>query len=213
MTSTSASPDRSPDVDGGGLYALKSVTAIVLSRPVRWAVSAGVSADRITWIGTGLAALSAVAVLLGATVSATVWLAVLPLVLARLLCAVADGQIARQSRTVHPSGAVLGEMTDRAGDVALAAALLPVAPGGAVIAMVAMLAADSVSAIGWAVTGRRHFAGAGGKPDRNILVGVGLIVAVWHPPAAGITVWLLAGVSVVGLVWRWAHLARDVSDR
>ncbi|CAN5243028.1 hypothetical protein BH23ACT9_BH23ACT9_10290 [soil metagenome] len=191
---------------GGGLYRLKHRTAQRLDGVVGAAVTRGTDPDRLTQAGFAVAVMAAAAVLAGGLVDPRWWLVLGPLVTARLLCAVADGAVARRSGRTTTRGAVLGEVTDRLGDVLLAAVTAVVAPLPAALAVVGLLLADDLVPIGWAVTGQRSFPGIGGKPDRNVLVAAGLGAAVLTPPLAAATVWALCGLVWVGAAARLRHL-------
>lgn len=194
----------------GGLYGLKARTARHLTRIVDALVGRGVPADVITWAGFAVAAGAATAVVAGALVRPVWWLAVGPLVALRLLAAVADGEVARRAGTTRPAGALLGEVTDRAGDLLLAGGLAVVAPLAAALAAVGLLLADDVAALGWAITGRRAFPGIGGKPDRGATTAVGLALAVVWPPAAAATAWALCALVWLGAAFRLAALRKAV---
>lgn len=192
-----------------GLYAARAATAAHLSATVSTLAARGVPASAVTWASFAAAAAAAAAVVAGAVWAPAWWLLVGPAVAVRLLAAVADGELARRTGTCTPAGAALGELLDRAGDVLMLGALVPVQPVAAAVAVVGALAADSVAAVAWAVMGRRSFPGVGGKPDRGAALAFGLAVAVAWPPGATTTAIALAAVTWTCTVQRADALRRE----
>ncbi|MDQ6747550.1 MAG: hypothetical protein M3010_05520, partial [Candidatus Dormibacteraeota bacterium] len=82
-----ALPRRISALSGGGLYALKPAFTRRLRRLEDWLVARGVGADLVTAAGVGCAAVAGTALATGALLHRPLlWLAVPPLMLARLAC-------------------------------------------------------------------------------------------------------------------------------
>ena len=111
-----------------------------------------------------------------------------------------DGSLARSTGRATPRGAVINELVDRLGDILLicTAAIVTSAPLAALLAVM-VLGSELVAAIGWAITGRRGFAGPMGKPDRAAVVAVGAVAAIVWSEALTAAFALVAVGSAIGL--------------
>ena len=120
-----------------------------------------------------------------------------------------DGSLARSSGRSSTMGAVLNELVDRAGDLAIIGAAFVVAPPpiGALVA-VTVLTTELIAAVGWATTGRRDFPGPMGKPDRAAVVAIGAVVAIVWPPALPYAFVVIAIGAGIGAAMRLRSLLR-----
>jgi CDP-diacylglycerol--glycerol-3-phosphate 3-phosphatidyltransferase len=184
------------------LYRVKPGFVAMLD-PVRdRLVGAGVRADAVTLWAIPVQVAMATTIAVGALHSG-VWIAVAPLAFVLLAVNALDGSLARASGTSTVRGAVLNELVDRFGDLALVGAVFVVAPMWiAVAALAAVAGGELVAAIGWAVTGERTFAGPMGKPDRVVTIAVGATFAVVWGPAIVIAAAAIAVGSAVGVIVR-----------
>lgn len=172
-------------------------------------VSRKVSADALT-----LAAVS-VSVGAGALIAAggiwhvpLLWLAVPPLVLARLALNALDGSVARRTGTDRPIGAALNEIGDRLADAAtIGATAFVVEPALAAGATAAAFLASSTGVISFALTGRRDCGGPMGKADRGAVLALGCVIAGLTRSARPLT-FAVAVVGVGSLVTVAARLRR-----
>lgn len=182
------------------LYALKPWFVRRLGRTVALADRRGVTPDQVTALGAGLGVATGAAVAAG-TVWPLAWVAVAPLAIARLAANAVDGQLARGTGAATRRGAVANELADRVGDLAALAPLALVAPLATAVLLVALLLAEWASALHWAVHHERRYAGPFGKPDRMVVLALGLAVAVvWPVAAVGTAVVLAVGVAVASVV-------------
>ncbi len=120
-----------------------------------------------------------------------------------------DGSLARSSGRTSHTGAVLNELVDRLGDLALIVAAFAIAPlpiAGTLA--VGVLATELVAAIGWATTSNRHFAGPMGKPDRAAIVAVGALATIAWPAALTVSFAVIAVGCVAGIVVRTRAVLR-----
>src|SRR5688572_28146800 len=99
----------------GGLYGLKPTFVRRLRGLEDRAVARGVSPNSLTVAAVGIGAVTGIALLAGNHVP-VLWLAVPPLVLARMACNAVDGSLARRTGTSSARGAVLNELGDRSAD-------------------------------------------------------------------------------------------------
>lgn len=183
------------------LYVLKPWFVGHLGRVVDAAVARGTSPDRVTAVGALLGAGTGVAVAAG-TVWPLAWLAVPPLAVARLAANAIDGQLARTAGTATARGAVGNELADRVGDLAALAPLALVAPLATAVLLVGVLAAEWIAAVDWAVHGTRRHVGPFGKPDRMVVLSLGLVAALAWPVAATVTATVLAAGAWVAAAVR-----------
>jgi CDP-diacylglycerol--glycerol-3-phosphate 3-phosphatidyltransferase len=166
----SALPRRLSALSGGGLYALKPAFTRRLRRAEDLLVARHVSADAVTAAGAGCAALAGGALAAGAVLHLPLlWLAVPPLLLARLACNALDGAVARRTGTARPLGTLLNELGDRGAD---AAVIIGAGfAGGFTLALAAVAASFLSSLVGvmsLALTGERDSGGPAGKSERAV---------------------------------------------
>lgn len=182
------------------LYALKPWFVRRLGRTATRAARAGVTPDQVTAVGVVLALATGLAVASGTRWPAA-WLLVAPLAVARLAANAVDGQLARDTGAATRRGAVANELADRVGDLVVLAPLALVAPIATAVLLVVLLLAEWAAALHWAVHHERRYAGPFGKPDRMVVLGAGLALAVVWPVAAPVTAVVLAsGVAVAAAV-------------
>jgi CDP-diacylglycerol--glycerol-3-phosphate 3-phosphatidyltransferase len=179
-----------------GLYAFKPWYADRLAALRRALVLLRVPPNAVTAAsaGCGAGAGVALALLRPGPVAA---LAVGALLAARLACANLDGGVARQSGRVTRSGAVLGEVGDRAAELAALAGALAWAPAWLVaVAALAASAPSWVSLAGAAAGGPRLQGGPVGKTERCLLLAV-MALTGWVVP---LLVLLAVGSALTALV-------------
>jgi CDP-diacylglycerol---glycerol-3-phosphate 3-phosphatidyltransferase len=194
-----------PGVSGvRGLYALKPWYArrlgIILDRATR----ASVSPDVFTGVGVA-GAVGAAACLFEAAHHRFVGVAVLPLLAVRLAGANLDGALARARGVSRPWGAVLNELGDRASDVVLFVACVPIV--GAALAGWSALAASLptfASLCLWGTGMARINGGPVGKTERCLAFSLaGIAIAAGASPSVAVTVacWVaaLGGVLTAGV--------------
>jgi len=182
MTSTplhTHAPEPAPAIAGSGLYRLKPWYAARLAPVLAALDRAHVSPDALSVAGVLAAGLGGLA------------LAVLPtgplgaaLVLAagavRLACANLDGNLARRRGVSRRFGAVVNELGDRFGDLALLAGLTVHLSGALGFGMLLAATAPSWVAIAVAAAGgRRRNGGPVGKTERVALCVVAALTGWW----------------------------------
>ena len=193
------------------LYRAKSLFVATLAPFERVAIRRQVSPNTLTAHGLALGIAAAAAVAIG-SVWPMVWIAVLPLNVARLALNALDGSVARITGVETDRGAVANELSDRLADVLLMCAAFVVAPWWvAAAALASVQFAEYVPVLGWAVHGIRRFDGPMGKPDRALLVSVGCLVGVWLPAAAAVSYGVVGLGSLVTAWMRTRGLLREIS--
>ena len=186
-----------------GLYSLKSWYAGLLA-PIRKRLAAArVSPNAITAAGIafGAGAGAAIALLRPGPVAG---LTVAVLLAARLACANLDGGVAREVNRSTPFGSVLGELGDRAAELAALAGCLAIAPAWLVLAAALAATLPSWVALAGAAAGLTRIQGGPvGKTERCLLLallaGTGLVTAFLAILAIG---------SALTALVRLARLAR-----
>lgn len=184
------------------LYSLKPAFARSLSRIEQYFLTKGISADQVTlWaLPVGIAA----GVALAAASWSHWWLIAVPiLTLIRMALNALDGSMARHTGTEHATGAIANEVVDRVGDSCLlAGAYLLVDHRLVTVALLASLASEYVSVLGWAVHGSRKFIGMG-KPDRAAVVSAGALVAIFWAPALSVSIAIVGFGAIVANILRY----------
>ena len=192
------------------LYRAKNVFVAGLAPLERAAIRRHVSPDALTGMGLALAFCASAAIVAGA-VWPLVWVAVLPINIARLAMNALDGSVARSVGVETDRGAVANELSDRLADLLLMAPAFIVAPFWvATVAMVSVLFAEYLPMLGWAVHGIRRFVGPMGKPDRVLVVSLGCLVGIWISGAVGVSYGVVAAGSLVTVWVRVRVLMRDL---
>lgn len=185
------------------LYAIKPRFQRVLGRLANGCVARGVSADLLTAIGVGAAAVAG-GLIAAAGAPPRAWLLAVPaLLFVRIACNALDGLVARGARTARPWGLVLNEVGDRVADLlcfgglVLSGALPSLA---ATLLLPLLLLVSYVGVLGQAAGGARCHAGPLGKADRMALLGAYCLAAPfvsWAAPLLGWT--LVAGLTLTAL--------------
>jgi phosphatidylglycerophosphate synthase len=180
-----------------GLYSIKPWFVRRLRRAEDALVSRRVSPNSLTGAAVlvSLAAGGAIAAggLLGEPL---MWLAVPPLVLARLALNALDGSVARRTRSATPLGSALNEIGDRMSDAAtVGATAFAVRPALALGAVASCLLASHTGVIAQALDGRREYAGPIGKADRAALLALGAAAGAFVGSAMPFTVVLYVVVA------------------
>ena len=197
------------------LYAIKPAFVAALNPLRDRLVAAGVNPDHVTLAAVPVE-VAVAAALIGGTTYAAVWLLVPPLALVWMGLNALDGSLARTTNTSTAHGAVLNEFVDRGGDLLVLGAGFLIAPVAiAATALAAVAASEIAAAVGWAVTGERHFSGPMGKPDRAAILAVGATVAVLWTPALTLAYLAIALGAGAGVLIRSRHvlLAAHRADR
>ena len=181
------------------VYQLKPAFQRRLRPCVAWLVRRGVTANQVT-----LAALILCLAYGGlmAALPADPWpLVVLPVVLlVRMALNAMDGMLAREFAQTSRMGAMLNELGDVVGDVALylPLALVPGFPAALVVIFVMLAALTEMAGVmPQALGGARSYRGPMGKSDRALAVGiVALVTGLGLAPG----LWLdLVMIAVIGL--------------
>ena len=199
-------PTTTARAAGPSLYRVKRHFVAALEPVQRWLARHGVAPNTVS-----LAAVPVIFAASGAIVAGTrapgIWLLVPPLCLMWMAINAVDGALARSTRRASLRGAALNEAIDRLGDVVIIAASIAVAPLWLVaITGAAVLSAEMVSLIAWAVCGDRTLVGPMGKPDRALVVATAAIGAVLWPAAWTVGFALIAAGAAVAVFVRFRHL-------
>ncbi len=180
------------------LYAVKPRFQSLLRRLAARLVAAGVSANALTAIGLGAAALAG-GIIAGVGAQPQGWLLIVPpLLFARIACNALDGMVARGTATARPWGGVINEVGDRAADLLCFGGLvlsgaLPAFVAAALLPLVLLV--SYLGIVGQTLGGGRCYAGPLGKADRMLLLGAYCCLAPFVSWAAPVVGWTL----VVGL--------------
>jgi CDP-diacylglycerol--glycerol-3-phosphate 3-phosphatidyltransferase len=158
-----------------GLYSIKPWFVRRLGRVEDALVAYRVSPDTLTGVAVLVSVAAGVAIAAGGLLGEPlIWLAVPPLVLARLALNALDGSVARRTRRSTPFGSALNEIGDRMSDAAtVGATAFVVRPSLALGAVASCFLASHTGVIAQAVGGRREYAGPMGKADRAGLLALG----------------------------------------
>ena len=177
------------------LYDIKPKFVVALDGITSSLARRGVNPNAVTLLAIPVAVATGASLALGA-VWAPAWFVVAPLCLFLMGINAVDGSLARATGQETRRGAVLNELVDRFGDVAiLGSAFALVAPELAAVAIISVLAGEIVGLIGWGALRARALVGVMGKPDRALLVGVGATTAVFFGEGTFV---LVFGVIAVG---------------
>ncbi len=180
------------------LYAVKPRFQSLLRRLADRLVAGGVSADALTAVGLGAAALAG-GIIAAAGAQSQGWLLIVPpLLFARIACNALDGMVARGTATARPWGGVINEVGDRAADLLCFGGLvlsgaLPAFVAAALLPLVLLV--SYLGIVGQTLGGGRCYAGPLGKADRMLLLGAYCCLAPFVSWAAPVVGWTL----VVGL--------------
>ena len=138
-------------------------------------VARRVSPDTLTYTAVGVSVAAGGFIAAGGLLDRPLlWLAVAPLVLARLALNALDGSVARRTRSTRPFGAALNEIGDCVSDAATVGATAFVAgPALALGTLASCYLASSMGVLSLALTGRRDSGGPAGKADRAALLALG----------------------------------------
>ncbi len=192
-----------------GLYAIKPAFVLALEPVTRHLAARGISPTTVTVAAVPVELAAIASILLGRSTPALLVL-VPVLVVAWMALNAIDGSLARSTGATTPRGAALNELVDRFGDLLLIGAAFVIAPPSvAAVVAVGILGSELVSAIEWAITGRRVFAGPMGKPDRAATLGAGAVLALLWQPALVVAFATIGAGSAVAVVVRVRHLLRS----
>jgi phosphatidylglycerophosphate synthase len=201
-------PNRPPSP---GLYAIKPAFVRSLEPVTRHLAARGISPTTVTVVAVPVELAAVAAILFGHSTPALLIL-VPVLVVAWMALNAIDGSLARSTGAATPRGAALNELVDRFGDLLLIGAAFIIAPPSvAGIVAVGILGSELASAIEWAITGRRVFAGPMGKPDRAATIGAGAVLALLWQPGLVVAFATIAAGSAVAMVVRVRHLVRSTA--
>lgn len=169
--------DMSPkSIDSGvTLYALKPRLVIALESLIGSLARRRVPPNAVTIAAIPVVVLTATCLAAGASIPG-LWLAVPVLSALWMTLNAVDGALARREGTETRAGALLNELVDRLGDVAVLGSGLLVT-NRAAYALIAVLCSELVALIGWGVLGERVLLGVMGKPDRAAVLSVGAFAA------------------------------------
>jgi CDP-diacylglycerol---glycerol-3-phosphate 3-phosphatidyltransferase len=193
-----------------GLYALKPWYARRLAMVLDRATRASVSPDVFTGVGVA-GAVGAAVCLVAAEHHRFFGVAVLPLLAVRLAGANLDGALARARGVARPWGAVLNELGDRASDVVLFVACIPIV--GAALAGWSALAASLPTFASLCLLGAgaaRINGGPVGKTERCLafsLAGIAIAAGATASDAVAVACWAtaLGGLLTAGARLRTGH--------
>ena len=191
------------------LYAIKPRFVARLDAVVVSCASRGVGPNTVTLAAVPIAIAAALALVAG-TRWPTVWVAIAPLMLVLMSVNAVDGALARRTGRSTPRGAVINELVDRFGDLAVLIPGFVLAPAWTVTAaVVATLLAETVALVSWGAIGRRGLVGVMGKPDRALTIAAGALAAVALGPAPFFYAYLTIAVgSSIATVQRTAWVVR-----
>jgi len=198
-----------------GLYAIKPWFVARLGRVEDALVRRRVRPNVITATAIIVSIAAGAAIALGGMLEQPLWwLAVPPLVLARLALNALDGSVARRTGRARPFGAALNELGDRACDAALLGATATVA--GPALALGAVAASQVVSITGvtaQAITGRRDTSGPMGKADRAAVVAAGAVggALLGSTRPFVIALWVVIGGALITAALRMLRLRRALA--
>lgn len=159
------------------LYAIKPRFVAWLDGVVVSCASHGVGPNTVTLVAVPVA-LAASLTLVAGTRWPAVWVAIAPLMLVLMSINAVDGALARRTGRSTPRGAVINELVDRFGDLAVLIPGFLLAPTWTVTAaLVATLLAETVALVSWGAIGHRGLVGVMGKPDRALTLATGALAA------------------------------------
>ncbi|MCA1674023.1 MAG: phosphatidate cytidylyltransferase [Actinomycetota bacterium] len=199
-----------------GIYAVKPWFVRRLARVEDALVARKVDADRVTLWSVAVSAGAGGALAAGGALDEPLlWLAVPPLVVARLALNALDGSLARRTGMARPFGTVVNEVCDRASDVCVLAALAwVVTPALALAALAGALFTSLTGVLSLALTGRRATGGPMGKADRALVLAAAAAIAAVTGGSSAFTValWtILAGCAVTSWLRITSLKASEVS--
>lgn len=154
------------------LYATKGAINAHLVPLVDRLARAGVTPDQVTLAAVPVAVLAGACLLVSASLPVLL-LAIPPLVAARLVLNLVDGNMARRTGMIHPRGELYNELGDRLADVAFLApvAFLPGAsPQVVLLGVLGGVMASYVGITARAAGGERIYRGILSKPGRMALL-------------------------------------------
>ena len=172
---------------------------------VGWLSRAGVAPDWLTFAAIPTGALIGLALALGQTRPAWLWL-VPALAVVRLAWNAMDGLLAQQTGKARPWGEALNELCDRITDMAIFVGL-PLGswlswPESALLLVLIILIAY-IGTLGKAAGATRQYGGPFGKADRTLLLALAAVVVALAPdlPALRWFAWaaLPLGLITIGL--------------
>ncbi len=184
------------------LYAIKPAFVSALAGIEAGLIRRAVSANQVSKAGI-FAAASASATVAAGSLYPVLWLTVLPLSVVWMALNALDGSIARSTGEASRRGALLNELSDRAGDALILTAGFFVAPWFVpAAALVAVGVSELVAGVGWAITGGRVLDGPMPKPDRAIIVGVGAAASFFIPGPLTVAYALIGFGATAGAIAR-----------
>lgn len=194
-----------------GLYGFKPWFVRRLRRVEDALVARRVSPDSLSLAAVGVSVLAGAAIAGGGLLHRPyLWLAVPPLVLARLALNALDGRVARRTRRARPFGTAVNEVGDRLSDAATVGATGFVAgPKLGLGALACTFLASLVGVLAVGLTGRRECGGPMGKADRAALLGLGavagFVLGSGTPFAVALWAILIGGLTTAALRLRRTH--------
>jgi CDP-diacylglycerol--glycerol-3-phosphate 3-phosphatidyltransferase len=184
-----------------GIYATKSRWQQALQPVVAACVRRRVHPDTFTAAALALSLAAGLALLLAGRWPSLLWI-VPPCVLARLLCNLMDGQVARALNVADVWGEAKNEFGDRAADVIVFVGLIfggYAAPGLAAVVLALILCSSYLGVLSKALGGPRLYAGVFGKGDRMLSLAAFTIWPALTGRLGSFDWYLLAALAAAGL--------------
>ncbi len=177
------------------LYAIKPRFVASLQGVVRWCDAHRISPNAVTLSAIPVALAAGIALVAGIVWPAA-WTLVAPQMILLMAINAVDGSLARSTGQSTPRGAVINELVDRFGDLAVLLPAFLLVPGWvATPAVVATLLSEIIALVSWGAIGERGLVGLMGKPDRALTVAAGALAALVVGPSAFLFTYLVVALG------------------